>query len=169
MAGIDLNTYYPDVVRMVHKRFRTYGIPPEDLIQEVCVALLKKNKGSNSFDTARGMKPSSYIYMVARSTALNLNRHNRRYSKEVLCNTSERKMDVWHEEMMKGFENREVVHQIDAFLAPTFLFRFLFRLRWCEQKSDTEISRQLAWSLPRTRNAIADMETTIWQNIFIEA
>lgn len=69
--GIDLAKKANDIRRIVLKHFRVPGVHPDDLVQEVYLAILRGNALPSAFDPARSSF-SHYVYIVARSTAIAL-------------------------------------------------------------------------------------------------
>lgn len=69
MTGLNLSKHYEDVVKIVHSKFTSYSLDPEDLVQDTCVKILKLNRGSSPYDPNQS-SISTYIYMVAKGVAL---------------------------------------------------------------------------------------------------
>lgn len=69
MTGLDLEQHYGDVVRIVHAKFSSYDVDLEDLSHDVCLKILKLNRGSSPYD-AKKSSASTYIYMVARGVLI---------------------------------------------------------------------------------------------------
>lgn len=68
--GIDLKKYHEDVRRLVRSKCRFPTLDPDDLLQEVYLAILKKNI-SKPWDPTRAAM-SKFIVLVAGSTALHM-------------------------------------------------------------------------------------------------
>ena len=71
--GIDVSKAYLDVKRITLKFFgRTNGLDPEDLLQEVLLAILRKNASPKSaFDPSRSSF-GHYVHLVAKSVVLHM-------------------------------------------------------------------------------------------------
>ena len=69
--GIDLKVKHHDVLKLVRKRCRFEGLDPDDLLQEVYAAILRKNLTASAWD-ARRAGFGKYVVMVGRNTALHM-------------------------------------------------------------------------------------------------
>ena len=70
--GIDLAARYVDVCKLVASKCHFPTLDPEELLQEVCCAILRKNKSEKSaWDSSRASF-SKYVVLVARSTGLHM-------------------------------------------------------------------------------------------------
>lgn len=97
MTGLDLSKHYDDVVRIVHSKFSGYDIETEDLVQDVCVKILRLNQGSSPYDPERSA-PSTYIYMVAQGVVIKKYHRERDDVREV------RGFEAWNETLLLSFE-----------------------------------------------------------------
>jgi hypothetical protein len=79
--GVDVEAKRQDIVKIVHKYFKVPGVPMEELMQEVFLAIIHKNHGRS----AHNPKKSSfghYVYMVANNVCINLVHRKRRFERE---------------------------------------------------------------------------------------
>jgi hypothetical protein len=79
--GVDVEAKRQDIVKIVHKYFKVPGVPMEELMQEVFLAIVHKNHGRS----AHNPKKSSfghYVYMVANNVCINLVHRKRRFERE---------------------------------------------------------------------------------------
>jgi RNA polymerase sigma factor (sigma-70 family) len=81
--GIDVRAKYQDIKKITLKHFRGSGIDPEDLVQEVMVAILKRNTTKSAFDPSLSAF-GHYVYMVAHNVLANALEKQRRYNREVM-------------------------------------------------------------------------------------
>lgn len=65
--GVDLAKHHRDVARIVGAKFRPETVDPDDLVQETCLAILRKNRQACAYDPRRASL-GKYVYTVARST-----------------------------------------------------------------------------------------------------
>jgi DNA-directed RNA polymerase specialized sigma24 family protein len=80
-VGVDVIAKRKDIIKLVHKFFHVDGISMEELLQEVYVAILHKNKTRSAHDP-RKSSFGHYVYMVANNVCINLVHKKRRYDKE---------------------------------------------------------------------------------------
>jgi hypothetical protein len=71
----DLNVWYPHIKKIVSSKCKIPHDDREDAMQEICLALLKKQGGKSKFDCSKS-SPTSYIMMVANNTLANRYRKN---------------------------------------------------------------------------------------------
>jgi len=77
-----LDEWYPDIVKIVHKQFKIASHDRDDAIQEICLALLKKqNSKASAYDPERSA-PSHYIIMVARGVLINRFNRGKKFQDE---------------------------------------------------------------------------------------
>ncbi len=79
--GVDVIAKEKDVVKIVHKFFKVEGVPMEELLQEVYVAIIHKNYTKSAHDP-RKSSFGHYVYMVANNVCINLVHRKHRYDKE---------------------------------------------------------------------------------------
>lgn len=97
-TGLDLQEHYEDVVRIIHSKFSDYDIETEDLVQDVCVKILKLNQGSSPYDPEKAA-PSTYIYMVAHGVVIKkFHREPDEHLREV------RGFSEWNDAILHSFE-----------------------------------------------------------------
>jgi len=100
LTGLDLSEYYYDVVKIVHSKFSDQSTDTEDLIQDICVKILRLNQGSSPYDPAKA-KPSTYIYMVAKGVVI-----KQYHRKEIETEMREIKgFTDWNEAVLSSFES----------------------------------------------------------------
>lgn len=69
--GVDVKAKYEDIRKIVHKFFRVPEYAMEELIQEVCVAILNKNTTRSAHDQ-RKSSFGHYVYMIADNVCINI-------------------------------------------------------------------------------------------------
>lgn len=79
--GVDVEAKVQDITKIVHKYFRVVGIPMEELMQEVFVAIIHKNHTRSAHDP-RKSSFGHYVYMIANNVCINLVHKKKRYDKE---------------------------------------------------------------------------------------
>lgn len=78
--AFDLEVWYPDIVKIVTKHFRLRDEYRNEAIQEICVALLKKQRTkASAYDPDRGASPAHYVIMVARGALSNKYQKNKKH------------------------------------------------------------------------------------------
>jgi len=81
-APFDLGTWYPDIRKIVFNHIKS--VPPQekdDILQEVCLNLLKKQSQNSAFDRAKSA-PSHYIIMITKNTLYNRWKRFKKFSAE---------------------------------------------------------------------------------------
>lgn len=85
-VGINVNHQHGDIRRLVLHGFQAQivaaGLDVEDVVQEVCRAILKRNDGLGRFDQSRSSF-SHYVYVVTRSVLSHLGKQSRRWQQEI--------------------------------------------------------------------------------------
>jgi len=79
--GVDVEAKRQDIIKIVHKYFRVAGVPMEELMQEVFLAIIHKNHGKS----AHNPKKSSfghYVFMVANNVCINIVQRRKRFERE---------------------------------------------------------------------------------------
>jgi len=79
--GVDVIAKERDIIRLVHKFFKVEGVPMEELIQEVYVAIIHKNHTRSAHDP-RKSSFGHYIYLVSNHVCCNLVHRRKRYDRE---------------------------------------------------------------------------------------
>jgi DNA-directed RNA polymerase specialized sigma24 family protein len=79
--GIDIIEKQKDITRIVYKHFRVKNLSMEELLQEVFMTILHKNKSRSAHDP-RKSSFSHYIYMVTNNICINIVQKEKRYEKE---------------------------------------------------------------------------------------
>ena len=79
--GIDVVAKKLDITKIVHKFFRVEGVPMEELLQEVFVAIIHKNCTRSAHNPNKSSF-GHYVYMVANNVCVNLVHKKRRYDRE---------------------------------------------------------------------------------------
>jgi hypothetical protein len=79
--GIDVVAKKLDITKIVHKFFRVDGVPMEELLQEVFVAIIHKNCTRSAHNPNKSSF-GHYVYMVANNVSINLVHKKRRYDRE---------------------------------------------------------------------------------------
>jgi hypothetical protein len=79
--GVDVVAKRQDIVKITHKYFHVEGVPIEDLLQEIYLAIVHKNRTQSAHDP-RKSSFGHYVYMVANHVCINLVHRKRRYDKE---------------------------------------------------------------------------------------
>jgi RNA polymerase sigma factor (sigma-70 family) len=67
-APFDLGMWYPDIKKIVTKKYRSFFPNPEDMadiVQDICLALVRKNTSEKCCYKALKSSPSRYILLVA--------------------------------------------------------------------------------------------------------
>jgi DNA-directed RNA polymerase specialized sigma24 family protein len=152
--SFDITAHYTDVQKIVRARFGWTGLDMDDLTQAVFAAILRKNQ-TTPFDPKRS-KYSSYIFLVARSTALNLLRQQQKCVPETvvpieLLECEDAQVASWH-----GI----TCDEIDEFLAAAPLFQLAFRMER-EARTVGEIAKFFGWQVERMRSLLSDMHAIL--------
>lgn len=79
--GIDVVEKKLDITKIVHKFFRVEGVPMEELLQEVFLAIIHKNRTRSAHNPNKSSF-GHYVYMVANNVCVNLVHKKRRYDRE---------------------------------------------------------------------------------------
>lgn len=79
--GVDVVEKEKDIQKLVHKFFKVEDVAMEELLQEVYVAIIHKNRTLSAHDP-RKSSFGHYVYMVANNVCINLVHRKRRYDKE---------------------------------------------------------------------------------------
>lgn len=79
--GVDVAVKRQDIIKIVHKYFLVPGIPMDELMQEVFLAVVHKNHGRSAHDL-RKSSFGHYIYMVADNVCINLVHRKKRLEAE---------------------------------------------------------------------------------------
>lgn len=79
--GVDVNAKRQDIIKIVHKFFKVIGIPMEELLQEVYLAIIHKNYSKSAHDP-RKSSFGHYVYMIANNVCVNLVHKKKRYDRE---------------------------------------------------------------------------------------
>ena len=79
--GVDVAAKRKDVIKIVYKYFRVPGVPMEELLQEVFLAIVHKNHGKSAHNPAKSSF-GHYVYMVANNVCINLVHRKKRFEKE---------------------------------------------------------------------------------------
>lgn len=69
--GVDVVLLKKDITKIVHKFFRVTGLPMEDLMQEVFLAIVRKNQTRSAHDP-RKSSLGHYVYLVANNVCRNI-------------------------------------------------------------------------------------------------
>lgn len=154
--SFDVTERYTDIQRIVRSKFSWTGLDMDDLTQAVYAAILRKNQ-TTPYDATRS-KHSSYIYLVAHSTALNLLRQQQKCVPETVVETAQLNQ-------LKGADdalcwNAAFCDEIERFLSVAPLLRLAFRLER-QEKTAQEIAKIFGWKIDRTRDMLADMHTIL--------
>lgn len=85
-AGVSVGQQHLDIRRLVlhgyGAKIAARGLDVEDVIQEVCRAVIVRNDGDGRFDASRSSF-GHYIYMVTRSVLSHMGKQSRRWQQEV--------------------------------------------------------------------------------------
>lgn len=88
--GFLLKERWLDVRKIFYKKFLrkalTYGLDPEEALQEIYAGILVRNKGQGKFDENKSSF-SHYVYMVCNCILSNLGERKRRSQSEILWDT----------------------------------------------------------------------------------
>lgn len=79
--GIDVAAKQMDIVKIVHKYFKVKDVAMDELLQEVFLAVVHKNRGRSAHDP-RKSSFGHYVYMVANNVCINLVHRKRRQASE---------------------------------------------------------------------------------------
>ena len=79
--GVDVVAKEKDIIKIVHKFFRVNNISMEELLQEVFVTIIHKNRTRSAHDP-RKSSFGHYVYMVANNVCVNLVHRRARYDRE---------------------------------------------------------------------------------------
>lgn len=79
--GIDVSAKHLDIIKIVHKWFKVKDVQMDELLQEVFLAIVHKNRGRSAHDP-RKSSFGHYVYMVANNVCINLVHRKRRQSAE---------------------------------------------------------------------------------------
>lgn len=79
--GVDVVAKKQDIIKIVYKFFRVDGISMEELLQEVFLAVIHKNRTQSAHDP-RKSSFGHYVYMVSNHVCVNLVHKKKRYDKE---------------------------------------------------------------------------------------
>ena len=79
--GVDVVLKKPDIIKLVYKFFRVDEITMEELIQEVFLAIIHKNRTRSAHDS-RKSSFGHYVYMVANNVCINLVHKKKKFDKE---------------------------------------------------------------------------------------
>ncbi len=79
--GVDVVAKKPDIIKIVHKYFRVPEVAMDELLQEVYLAIIHKNRGKSAHDP-RKSSFGHYIYMIANNVCINLVHRKRRFALE---------------------------------------------------------------------------------------
>ena len=79
--GVDVAAKRQDIIKIVHKYFRVDRVPMEELLQEVFLAIVHKNRTRSAHDP-RKSSFGHYVYLVANNVCINLVHKQRRQDRE---------------------------------------------------------------------------------------
>lgn len=79
--GVDVAAKRKDIVKIVHKYFKVSEVSMEELLQEVFLAIVHKNRGRSAHDP-RKSSFGHYVFMVANNVCINLVHRRRRFAME---------------------------------------------------------------------------------------
>lgn len=79
--GIDVNEKRNDIIKIVHKFFKLNNVSMDELLQEVYVAILHKNRTRSAHDP-RKSSFGHYVYMIAHNVCANIANKMKRREKE---------------------------------------------------------------------------------------
>ena len=79
--GVDVIAKRQDIIKLVHKFFKVAGVPMEELLQEVYVAIIHKNCTRSAHDP-RKSSFGHYVFMVSNNCCINIVHRKKRYDKE---------------------------------------------------------------------------------------
>jgi len=96
-AEFDMNTWYPDIREIIFsyiKEYPSYGREKEkeDILQEVCLGLLRKQSLSSAYDRTKS-DPKRYIIMITKNT---INNRWKRFKKFNVENSLEEMEELGH-------------------------------------------------------------------------
>lgn len=117
--GVCVKAKRDDITKIVYKHFRVPGVPMEELIQEVFLAILHKNYTRSAHNPAKSSF-GHYVYMVANNVCINLVQKKKRYDKEsesldAPCGPDDRRTLMDSEIVAVVREEDPVAEDIDAF------------------------------------------------------
>lgn len=75
--GVDVVAKRQDIVKIVYKHFKVPEISMDELLQEVFLAIVHKNRGNSAHDP-RKSSFGHYVYMVANNVCINLVQRKKR-------------------------------------------------------------------------------------------
>jgi DNA-directed RNA polymerase specialized sigma24 family protein len=81
--GIDVASKYVDIRKLVSKFFTASKIDPEDLLQEVLLAIVRRNGTPSAFNPAKSSF-SHYVLLVAKNAISNYAEKRRRWDLDIL-------------------------------------------------------------------------------------
>lgn len=81
--GIDVAKKAGDIQRIALKFFRGTGLDPNDLVQDVLCAILRKNGTPSAFDPSKASF-SKYVYLVSRNVVCNALAKQKRHGRIAL-------------------------------------------------------------------------------------
>jgi DNA-directed RNA polymerase specialized sigma24 family protein len=79
--GVDVVAKRNDIIKIVHKFFKVDGVSMDELLQEVYVAILHKNRTRSAHDS-RKSSFGHYVYMIANNVCINLVNRIKRQDRE---------------------------------------------------------------------------------------
>lgn len=79
--GVDVVAKQKDIIKLVYKFFNVKGVPMEELLQEVYLAIIHKNYTRSAHDP-RKSSFGHYIFMLGNNCSINLVHKKRRYDRE---------------------------------------------------------------------------------------
>lgn len=73
LIGIDVAARLHEIRKLlIAGRFHVPGHAPEDLLQQICLVILRRNEMPSAFDPRKGCSFGHYIHMIARNECANL-------------------------------------------------------------------------------------------------
>lgn len=75
--GVNVQTKRQDIVKIVYKHFKVPEVSMDELLQEVFLAIVHKNRGNSAHDP-RKSSFGHYVYMVANNVCINLVQRKKR-------------------------------------------------------------------------------------------
>lgn len=70
-----------DIIKIVHKHFRVKDVPMDELLQEVYLTIIHKNRGKSAHDP-RKSSFGHYVWMVANNVCINIVHRRKRHANE---------------------------------------------------------------------------------------
>ena len=175
-VGVDVIAKQKDIIKLVHKFFHVEGVPMEELLQDVYVAIIHKNRTRSAHNPNKSSF-GHYVYMVANNVCINLVHRNKRYGKESesldACASSDdtrNLLNIIEAPLPLGSDDiSEHMSQIESIMRARGMWDHARYIRAARSGADPSIIREaLSWGGKKiTNKTVRDIRSQI-QNILQE-